>query len=302
MKLYYYPGNNFGDKLNPMIWNALLPDVLDGDDSTLFVGIGTLINSTVPTQPRKVVFGSGVGYNTAAVVDDKWQFYCVRGPLSAQALGLDKSMGITDPALLLAQLVTQPVTPTGKVCFMPHHTSTKYADWGPICAKAGIEYLDPRDDMHELIAKIRGARLIITEAMHGAIVADAFRVPWVPVQCYDHVLQFKWQDWCQSMSLPFRPNMIESIWDIDRTLSPRDRLAANVKRGLRSANIWSDNWTPPPPSSNLRKVEDSVVAALRKLSGEEHAYVSDERLQQTAMARLLEQVERVKRDYARVAC
>lgn len=302
MKLYYYLGNNFGDKLNPMIWDALLPDVMDEDDSTLFVGIGTLINSKVPTEPRKVVFGSGAGYNTPALIDDKWKFYCVRGPLSAEILGLDSSLAITDPALLLAELVTKPVVPTGEVCFMPHHTSTNFADWGAICAKAGITYLDPAADMHTLIDQIRCAKLIITEAMHGAIVADAFRVPWVPVQCYEHVLQFKWQDWCQSMSLPYKPNMIASIWDIDKTLSPRDRLAAQVKRGLKTANIWSDNWTPPPPAPNLRKVEDEVVAAFRRLSSQEHAYLSDDRLQQIAMARLLEQIERVKTDHAKGAC
>jgi succinoglycan biosynthesis protein ExoV len=300
MKLFYYQGNNFGDKLNPLIWNALIPDVLDDDDDTVLVGIGTLINSNAPKLQRKIVMGAGAGYMSPAQIDDTWVFYCVRGPLTAQTLGLDQRLAITDPALLLTQVVTGPVTPAGDVCFMPHHTSTNYADWGALCAKAGITYLDPAADMHEVLTKIRGARLVIAEAMHGAIVADAFRVPWVPVQCYDHILDFKWQDWCKSMELEYQPQPIASVWDVDRTLSPRDRLAANVKRGLRSAGIWTDRWTAPFPATNINRVEETVIAALTKLAGGEHACLSKENVQQTALERLLEQVERVNKNHTKV--
>lgn len=300
MKLFYYPFNNFGDKLNPLIWDALIPDLLDDDDGTVLVGIGTLINSNAPTQPNKVVFGSGAGYVSPAQIDEKWKFYCVRGPRTAEILGLDPRLAITDPALLLTEVVTGPVTPNGEVCFMPHHVSMCYADWKAICDKAGITFLDPTADMHEVMAKMRGAKLVIAEAMHGAIVADAFRVPWVPVQCYGHILGFKWEDWCQSMALPYQPLTIESVWDVDRTLSSRDRLAANVKRGLKQVGIWSENWTPPPPASNIRKVEDSVVAMLSKLAGGEHAFLSDERIQRTALSRLLEKIECMKKDYSKV--
>ena len=192
--------------------------------------------------------------------------------------------------------------PTGQVCFMPHHTSTEYADWEPICAKAGITYLDPAADMHEVLAKIRGARLVIAEAMHAAIVADAFRVPWVPVQCYGHILGFKWEDWCQSVELDYQPQPIASVWDVDRTLSPKARLAANVKRGLRRAGIWTDRWTPPLPATNIHRIEETVVAVLTKLAGGEHARLSKENVQQGALERLLAQVDRVNRDYARTAC
>ena len=62
MKLYYYrdPVGNFGDDLNPWIWTTLLPDFLDDDDTDLFLGIGTVINSAVPSAPRKLVFGAGL--------------------------------------------------------------------------------------------------------------------------------------------------------------------------------------------------------------------------------------------------
>lgn len=43
MKLFYYePGNNFGDQLNPWLWQKLIPGILDNDETNTFVGIGTL--------------------------------------------------------------------------------------------------------------------------------------------------------------------------------------------------------------------------------------------------------------------
>lgn len=297
MKLFYYLGNNFGDKLNPIIWQALAGEILDEDDSKILVGIGTLINSNVPVAPKKYVFGSGAGYMSPASVDDKWHFYCVRGPRTAQVLNLDSKLAITDPALLLREIYTKPVAPTGEICFMPHHVSAEYADWRAICAKAGITYLDPADDTDWVIEKIRGARLVIAEAMHAAIVADAFRVPWVPVQIYDHILGFKWGDWCDSMQLPYAPVSIPSVWDADRLLNGKEKAKAWVKRGLKGAGIWSDNWTPALPAPNRKKVEDQVVRQFQALADGPHIYLSDEKVQQEALERLLDKIEEMKRHH-----
>lgn len=36
--------------------------------------------------------------------------------------------------------------------------------------------------------------------MHGAIVADAYRIPWIGVDMYG-INKFKWQDWMLSLGL-----------------------------------------------------------------------------------------------------
>ena len=90
-RLYYFKGAkpNFGDELNPWLWPRLLPDLLDDNDDELFLGIGTILNDGVPAPPRKIVFGSGFGYGLPPHVDSaKWNIYCVRGPLTANALGV----------------------------------------------------------------------------------------------------------------------------------------------------------------------------------------------------------------------
>ena len=54
-------------------------------------------------------------------------------------------------------------------------------------------------------ALIGNARLALTEAMHGAIVADTFRVPFVPLVSSREISSFKWMDWALRMDIPYRP-------------------------------------------------------------------------------------------------
>jgi succinoglycan biosynthesis protein ExoV len=302
MKLFYYkdPVGNFGDDLNPWIWYSLAPELFDDDDANVLVGIGTLINSRAPAAPTKYVFGSGVGYHQLPVIDDKWQFYCVRGPLSAQRLGLDKSMAITDPALLLTEIVPRrPVPQTGMVSFMPHHGSVGFADWKDLCRQAGINYIDPATDINEVLFQIRQSRLVIAEAMHAAIVADAFRVPWIAVACYDHILDFKWDDWCQSLQMPYTSHKIPSIWDMERGFSRKQSVKNTAKRGLQGAGVWNNHWTPPVPRTNKLEVEAKVVAALMSLAAHGVPSLSDERHQKEALDRLLNKLDKVRMDAVR---
>jgi succinoglycan biosynthesis protein ExoV len=299
MKLYYYQdaAGNFGDDLNPWLWYGLAPELFDDDDSSLLVGIGTLINDKVPAQPRKLVFGSGVGYNGAPRVDANWKFYCVRGPLSAHTLGLDASLALTDPAVLITQIMPETtVERTGMVSFMPHHASVHFADWKIICDAAGINFIHPADNMHSIVFQIRQSRLVIAEAMHLAIVADAFRTPWIPVACYDHILRFKWDDWCQSLDMAYAPVQLERVWDMERHLSPRDQFKTSVKRKLKGAGVWSAQWGEPVPESNIGRLRDAMADKLRQLATSGRTYLSDDARQAQSIDQLLGKLEELKRD------
>lgn len=301
MKLYYYkdPVGNFGDDINPWLWYELAPELFDQDDSELLVGVGTLINSLVPKQAKKLVFGSGVGYDTLPPIDNSWHFYCVRGPLSAERLGLDRALGLSDPAVLLTQVMpAAPVARTAMVSFMPHHGSIHNADWREVCRLAGINYIDPATDVHEVVFQIRQSRLVIAEAMHGAIVADAFRVPWAPVACYDHILEFKWSDWCQSLGMTYKPLQIPRLWDLEKLLSERDRFKTGIKRSLLKAGIWSDSWGKPVPEKSAQSEVDAVVAMLRSIAANStNACLSDDSAHARSIAQLMDKVEEVKRDH-----
>src|SRR5690606_15547490 len=156
-----------------------------------------------PEKGEKIVFGSGVGYNKPITLDSSWSFRFVRGPLSAQSIGIDRTAYITDPGILAGQLFKNQNS-GNLITYMPHHISDGNADWKKICEIAGITYLSPSDDIHQTLHMISRSKFVIAEAMHAAIVADALRVPWTPVTAYPHILDFKWVDWCQSLDMPYQ--------------------------------------------------------------------------------------------------
>ncbi len=79
----------------------LLPGLRDVHEETLLVGVGTVLNTLIlPLGGRKLVIGSGFGYGSLPDMGDKneWDVRCVRGPLTAEKVGLAQDMGIIDPA------------------------------------------------------------------------------------------------------------------------------------------------------------------------------------------------------------
>jgi succinoglycan biosynthesis protein ExoV len=44
--------------------------------------------------------------------------------------------------------------------------------------------------------------------MHGAILSDTLRVPWVPVVTSSKILDLKWHDWTRSLGLKYEPHML----------------------------------------------------------------------------------------------
>jgi succinoglycan biosynthesis protein ExoV len=64
--------------------------------------------------------------------------------------------------------------------------------------------IDPRGDPLGIVAAIAGCHVLITEAMHGAIVADALGVPWVAIEPLAPIHRPKWQDWADTLDLTIR--------------------------------------------------------------------------------------------------
>jgi hypothetical protein len=211
---------NFGDDLNRWLWHELLADVWDDDAEVLFVGIGTILDQNLPPARVRVVFGTGVGY-TAAPRDLSsngvgWRIYGVRGPLTARALNIDPALAMTDAAILLATLPQFQSLPRHGTLFVPHWKSVRYGYWQRICTDLGIEFLDPCRDSKWVVGRIASARKVVAESMHGAIIADAFRVPWVPVALSREISPFKWVDWASSMDVSYEPTCLPASTRVER--------------------------------------------------------------------------------------
>lgn len=208
MKMYYFrgPQPNFGDELNEWMWPRLLPDFFDARDDQIFLGIGSILFDFHPPAARKIVFGAGYGgYTPAPKIDDTWDLYFVRGPITARALGVDERLGVGDAAILLRSCVGLQRTKRFKASFMPHWESVEDGNWRVACAEAGLHFIDPCEPVDRVLDDILSSELVVTEAMHGAIVSDALRVPWVPAQPIQTQHRGKWQDWAGALEIDLQP-------------------------------------------------------------------------------------------------
>jgi succinoglycan biosynthesis protein ExoV len=207
-----------------MIFHHFLgEEFFDNDDSIQFIGIGSILG--LKKKPgKKIVFSSGFAsgnsnaYGTVPVIDDTYDIICVRGPKTARLLNLPLEKAIADGAILLPRFYSPPIRPMKFKCsLILHHKSLDfYTGWEKVCSDAGIHLIDVRKNIEEILSEIVSSEKILCEAMHGAIVADAYRIPWISVNFYPHINTFKWEDWCESLKMKHEPVSCENyLHDVD---------------------------------------------------------------------------------------
>ena len=210
-----YQSRNFGDDINPFLLSRLFPKSLIHNQATCLIGIGTLLYEDTVDKVRqydhKIVFSSGAPHEYVGdIFDDSWDFICVRRPKTAASIGLSEGSDICDGAVLLSDFF--PPMPSAKrnnVVLIPHINSGWAAGLtlNKICAEIGIQYLSPDEPSEVFINTVRSASLVMTEAMHGAILADTMRTPWIPFNLHFHN-GFKWEDWFASIRQPYESHSL----------------------------------------------------------------------------------------------
>ncbi|MEL6937096.1 MAG: polysaccharide pyruvyl transferase family protein [Cyanobacteria bacterium J06607_17] len=272
MKIFYYRRQdgqpNFGDELNTWLWPRLLPDFFDNDGSTQFIGTGTLLNHRLPERTtdaqRLIIFSSGAGYEQPlSQIPPHWHIVCVRGPLSANRLKLPAKKAITDGGILVRRCFTANSKKTVSHAFMPHIHHANFADvaWKTLCETMGIGYIDPRWPIEQILQAISATEVLLAEAMHGAIVADALRTAWIPVVTSPRILSFKWQDWCASIGVPYQP------WQL-LPLPSYPKYARGLRSSLRAAKLWTQ-WgqqtlTHQPTNLLNWSTADSMASLIKR--------------------------------------
>ena len=161
-------------------------------------------------------------------------------------LGLPISKAIVDPAILASDY-SRRQRPSGheSLTYMPHCASARSANWAELCDDLGLRYIDPHWPVEKVLDELQQASGLLTEALHGAILADAFRIPWTPVKSSPAVLDFKWHDWCQSVGLSYEPVTIQPLWRSSGSVVGRARFSIKkllarreLKRLRRSRRAW----------------------------------------------------------------
>lgn len=273
MKAYYWESHhgNFGDDLNLWLWDFLLPGFRDVHPDVLLVGVGTVLNPVLlPSGQKKLVVGSGYGYGTPPETGNaaEWDVRAVRGPLTAQKLGLSPEMGVTDPAAMITDMPEfQNLPKIHKKTFIPHWESAEFGMWRSVCEPVGLTYLDPRGEAKSVIRHIAQSELIVAESMHGAILADAFRVPWVAVSTSRSINNFKWNDWASSVGTTYEPRYVpvstraEAVAKHSRFWGMRfdkEQPAAHTATDAPAGDVIT---RPAPSQSGLRGMAKQFLAA-----------------------------------------
>ncbi|RLQ88964.1 polysaccharide pyruvyl transferase family protein [Notoacmeibacter ruber] len=203
MKLIHWISKrgNFGDDLNPWLWDRILPGWRTISPETIFFGVGTLLHERRMSGFRvqkTLILGSGVGYGDVPTIPPNlnWDIRALRGPVSASLLGLDESLGMIDPAYLIGDFDEYRLQRSRQrnVCFVPHYSTIQDYGLEDQFAASDIRLVSPSDDFLNVIENIYSASLVVTESLHGAIVADCFSIPWIPVQIHERFNASKWND------------------------------------------------------------------------------------------------------------
>jgi succinoglycan biosynthesis protein ExoV len=204
MILYQWRGaqRNFGDELNSLLWPRLLPNFFDLSEDTRFLGIGSILDDRHDPTATKLVAGSGYGgYEARVTLDATWIIHWVRGQCTARQLGLPPELGIGDPGSLVPLAGLAPPRENRDIGFMPHFESASRGAWREAAEVAGVTMIDPRGDPLEVLAAIGQCRVLMSEALHGVIVADSLRVPWIALQPLAPIHRPKWADWAGTLDL-----------------------------------------------------------------------------------------------------
>lgn len=262
---------NFGDELNLDVWPALAPRLFaDPDDGHGFVGIGTIIGMDVGALRRLDVFSSGAGYDPVSNWADKAvTVRCVRGPLTAKLLGVDPVLAITDGAILapLAPAFPDRAAGAGGTLVIPHFQTLDFPGWPEACAQAGFTLLDPRETPADVIAAIAGAGLVLTESLHGAILADVYGVPWAAFCTSRNFSTSKWVDWLATVGLEFRPTLVPppNARQLMKHGKRPEPYGTQLRFTLDQALGEFENRIAAAPANPVREMLKSVVARVPPL-------------------------------------
>jgi succinoglycan biosynthesis protein ExoV len=251
MNLKYFKAEthgNFGDDLNPYIFKKMFPKHFEQGvyDDIDFCGIGTILGTAMISEKKTVVFGTGIRDIARKYNKENWDVFFLRGPISSNVLGYNGEKYITDAAYLLPlvnQSVLESVPKKHKVSVIPHFEHLLALDWKKLQRSGDFNLIDIREPVETVIKQICESEKVIASAMHGAIMADICRVPWLRMRMSVQpsetflVSDMKWNDWLLSLNMNDGNAInVENYQSKDRYLFYY-YLSRKIKRGIQYGNF-----------------------------------------------------------------
>lgn len=240
LTFWWYHDANFGDRLTPLLlpYYGIYP-VLRGHSQAELFGVGSLIN-TVPSGFDGWIWGSGsFGYEEPRLSHAK--IAALRGPLTAERMGLELEPAFGDPGLLMPRVV-RAKRKRWTLGIVPHVSHQNHDIISALRRRLPREvlFIDVRQRPETVAKQISRCQHIVSTSLHGVIVADAYRVPaaWATLSELEGG-DFKFRDHDAAMDVSERRIVLEaeSLLDdlVRQTKAPETDLLGHRIQQLEQA-------------------------------------------------------------------
>lgn len=202
--------NNVGDRLAPIITKALYDvDVLEvfdtippgHEETPILAGLGSFLGYHGDWPLR--VWGTGYEPGNLSRVARtytgsraQWKVSAVRGHVTRTILGLSEDVVIGDPCILLPSFYSPDAKHTKRERYFLHCDNDEHPD-----INDSLEVCSTRMDPFEAIDLIASSTFVFTEALHIAILAYAYDIPWAWCLNKHFRGMVKWYDWFSSIGV-----------------------------------------------------------------------------------------------------
>lgn len=195
---------NFGDDINPSFFGELLGHkvrLISEKSAPHFLGMGSILERATSTS---IVLGSGFLSPPTPASIEAGKVVAVRGALSAAGLKYPSNALFGDPMVLLPDILPLRYDREGPVGVVPHITDVARAR---AMNMGNVKIIDPADDPWNVVKQIAGCSRILSQSLHGLIVADALHVPnvWLEPSASMKGGRFKFDDYFTTIDTPKQP-------------------------------------------------------------------------------------------------
>lgn len=200
---------NFGDELGAEILRKLGYRIEEVEyEQADMLPIGTTLFYNRRLKPTCKVWGAGA-WDYTFYTDRIPQILAVRGRLTEKALQLPPDTIKGDTGLLVSKL-WKPSEKKHGLGIVKHYVDDNHYQFGD----TEIWTTKPVD---QVIAEITACETIATSSLHGAVVAEAFGIPWVRLVSEPTARDFKWMDFISALDKPIeqiQDNLLKALKDL----------------------------------------------------------------------------------------
>lgn len=210
--LYWHIGQpNFGDDINPQLFERISGQRMrleTGQQKPHLLGMGSILNRSTANS---FILGSGM---LSPLACTKYaEVFAVRGQKSRDTLGLSSNTPLGDPMVTIGLFIER--NPKYELGIVPH--VTEFASIRSAMGKQA-KIIDPAASPMSVVKAISECKLILSQSLHGLIVADALGIPNVWIEPSSKMIggEFKFHDYFSTIDCP---KEAVSVGDLPRALN-----------------------------------------------------------------------------------